>query len=274
MGFFDFLCPKKSKEERRKERREAREAERKRAEAERLEELKEEGLDQKKEGGFSKTEPVNLSSEEIHVDIDEKVFKEEPKEVGEKSQEDPIEESAEEALKDPVEENFKEGREEVPLEKEQEPDLEKELLDQEGEEKKPPLKTTKLSEKEKNVDLEGEAFKEGNEEVETEELKLAKDLPHVEEAHEQTQEEVQDLPKGKLDLKGLENLQEGKTMDLAPTNKIKGLKVKKLDGPFYDISFICNGITYERNRIHLDILKNHLENYEKTGQLSLKSFCK
>lgn len=86
------------------------------------------------------------------------------------------------------------------------------------------------------------------------------------------QEDLTDKPQAPIRFGDLALLREGESLDLPSSSKVQKLKVTKLAGEFYDLSFESKGFTYERKRIHQDILKNHLENYEKTGSMVLKSF--
>lgn len=100
--------------------------------------------------------------------------------------------------------------------------------------------------------------------------KAPEEGPQEEEAS--VQEDLMDKPQAPIRFGDLALLREGESLDLPSSSKVQKLKVTKLAGEFYDLSFESKGFTYERKRIHQDILKNHLENYEKTGSMVLKSF--
>ncbi|WP_099207980.1 hypothetical protein [Urinicoccus timonensis] len=127
--------------------------------------------------------------------------------------------------------------------------------------------------KEEKVQEVEEAKEEGAQETEPikEETKVLEETPQ-EEVKAPVQEDLMDKPQAPVDFRDLTLLKVGESLDLPSTSKIQKLKVTKVADEFYDLSFESNGFTYERKRIHQDILKNHLENYQKTGSMVLKSF--
>lgn len=128
--------------------------------------------------------------------------------------------------------------------------------------------------KEEKVQEVEEAKEEGAQETEPikeEETKVIEETPQ-EEIKAPIQEDLVDRPQDPIDFRNLTLLKLGESLDLPSTSKIQKLKVTKVADEFYDLSFESNGFTYERKRIHQDILKNHLENYQKTGSMVLKSF--
>lgn len=127
--------------------------------------------------------------------------------------------------------------------------------------------------KEEKVQEVEEAKEEGAQETEPikEETKVLEETPQ-EEVKAPVQEDLMDKPQAPVDFRDLTLLKVGESLDLPSTSKIQKLKVTKVADEFYDLFFESNGFTYERKRIHQDILKNHLENYQKTGSMVLKSF--
>lgn len=127
--------------------------------------------------------------------------------------------------------------------------------------------------KEEKVQEVEEAKEEGAQETEPikEETKVLEETPQ-EEVKAPVQEDLMDKPQDPIDFRDLTLLKIGESLDLPSTSKIQKLKVTKVADEFYDLFFESNGFTYERKRIHQDILKNHLENYQKTGSMVLKSF--
>lgn len=128
--------------------------------------------------------------------------------------------------------------------------------------------------KEEKVQEVEEAKEEGAQETEPikeEETKVLEETLQ-EEIKAPVQEDLVDKPQAPIDFRDLTLLKVGDSLDLPSTSKIQKLKVTKVADEFYDLSFESNGFTYERKRIHQDILKNHLENYQKTGSMVLKSF--
>lgn len=128
--------------------------------------------------------------------------------------------------------------------------------------------------KEEKVQEVEEAKEEGTQETEPikeEETKVLEEAPQNE-TEDPVQEDLVDKPQDPIDFRDLTLLNLGESLDLPSTSKIQKLKVTKVADEFYDLSFESNGFTYERKRIHQDILKNHLENYQKTGSMVLKSF--
>lgn len=128
--------------------------------------------------------------------------------------------------------------------------------------------------KEEKVQEVEEAKEEGAQETEPikeEDPKVLEEAPQNE-TEAPIQEDLMDKPQAPIDFRDLTLLKIGESLDLPSTSKIQKLKVTKVADEFYDLSFESNGFTYERKRIHQDILKNHLENYQKTGSMVLKSF--
>ena len=105
-------------------------------------------------------------------------------------------------------------------------------------------------------------------------MEVQEDLTEKEKPEEVKPEEGEEkkTPGEDLDFAAIEALKPGDVMDLPSYGDIQDLKIKREDPTFYDLSFTCKGRDYDRKRIHKSILRGHLESYQKTRTLPLKSF--